>query len=108
MNQSITIIDADYKQWLKELVMRYRNSQIKAALKVNTEQLFFNLSLGKDIAERQAENKYGSRFYAALSRDLKDEIPGVEGLSTQSFDGDSTDFRLDALDDLARRFACET
>ncbi len=47
MNQSITIIDADYKQWLKELVMRYRNSQIKAALKVNTEQLFFNLSLGK-------------------------------------------------------------
>lgn len=81
MNQSITIIDADYKQWLKELVMRYRNSQIKAALKVNTEKLFFNLSLGKDIAERQAENKYGSRFYAALSRDLKDEIPGVEGLS---------------------------
>ena len=48
---------------------------------MNTEQLLFNLSLGKDIAERIDENKYGSRFYANLSRDLREEIPGVEGLS---------------------------
>ena len=81
MDKSITIIDSDYKDWVKSLAQRYRQCQIKAAIKVNTEQLLFYLSLGKDIAERQAENKYGSRFYASLSRDLKEEIPGVEGLS---------------------------
>jgi predicted nuclease of restriction endonuclease-like (RecB) superfamily len=66
---------------VKALVVSYRQSQIKAAVKVNTEQLLFNLSLGKDIVERQEENKYGSKFYASLSRDLKEEIPDVEGLS---------------------------
>ncbi len=79
--KDITIIDAAYKQWLKTLAVRYRKSQIKAAVKVNTEQILFNLSLGKDIAERQEENKYGSQFYATLSKDLKEEIPGVVGLS---------------------------
>ena len=41
----------------------------------------FNLSLGKDIAEREAENKYGTKFYAILSKDLKRDLPDVEGLS---------------------------
>ena len=81
MSKTISIIDNDYKQWVKALVVRYRQSQIKAAVKVNTEQLLFNLSLGKDIVERQEENKYGSKFYTSLSRDLKEEIPDVEGLS---------------------------
>lgn len=78
---NITILDSEYKKWVKDLALRYRKSQIKAAVKVNTEQLFFYLSLGKDIADRQVENKYGSNFYANLSRDLKEEIPGIEGLS---------------------------
>jgi predicted nuclease of restriction endonuclease-like (RecB) superfamily len=79
--ENLTIIDTEYKQWVKNLVVRYRQSQIKAAIKVNTEQILFNLSLGKDIAEREEENIYGSKFYATLSRDLKEEIPDVEGLS---------------------------
>lgn len=81
MSKSITILDKNYTHWVKNLVIRYRQCQIKAAVKVNTEQLLFNLSLDKDIAERQDENKYGSKFYATLSRDLKKEIPDVEGLS---------------------------
>ena len=81
MSKSINILDKEYVLWVKSLVKRYRQSQIKAAVKVNTVQLLFNLSLGKDIAERQAENAYGSKFYAILSKDLKRELPDVEGLS---------------------------
>ena len=33
MSKSISIIDKDYKQWVKALVIRYRQSQIKAAVK---------------------------------------------------------------------------
>ena len=41
MSRSLTIIDADYKNWVKELSQRYRRSQIKAAVKVNNEVLKF-------------------------------------------------------------------
>ena len=49
MGRSLTIIDADYKNWVKELGQRYRRSQIKAAVKVNNEVLKFYWELGRDI-----------------------------------------------------------
>ena len=35
--KSINILDKDYIHWVKELSSRYRKSQIKAAVKVNSE-----------------------------------------------------------------------
>ena len=35
-------IDSKYVQWLNEVKSRYRSAQIKAAVKVNAEQLLFN------------------------------------------------------------------
>lgn len=37
MDKSIGILDKDYTLWVKELVKRYRSSQIKAATKVNRD-----------------------------------------------------------------------
>ncbi len=51
MNKSITILDKDYTQWVKDIVKQYRQSQIKAAIKVNEEQLMFNWLLVHDIVE---------------------------------------------------------
>ena len=84
MDKSIGILDRDYSLWVKELVKRYRGSQIKVAIKVNKELLRYYLELGRDIEEQQADNKYGSKFYATLSRDLRHEVPDVEGLSETS------------------------
>lgn len=84
MATSINILDYDYTLWVKELVKRYRRSQIKAAVKINRELLHYYWKLGKDIEELQADNKYGSKFYATLSRDLRSEMPDVEGLSETS------------------------
>lgn len=83
MSKSISIIDKDYKQWVKALVIRYRQSQIKAAVKVNKEVLRFYWELGKDIVERDAENHYGSRFYPSLSRDLKEALQ-TDGFSERN------------------------
>jgi hypothetical protein len=79
--KSITIIDQDYKEWVKDLSARYRQSQLKAAVKVNTEKLLFNYSLGRDIVEMHVEERWGEGVIMQLSQDLKTEIPGVEGLS---------------------------
>lgn len=84
MSKSISILDKDYLQWIKELGSRYRRSQIKAAVKVNGEVLRFYWELGKDIVERDAENHYGSKFYTTLSRDLKAEIQDANGLSERN------------------------
>jgi hypothetical protein len=83
MDKSISIIDKDYKQWVKALVLRYRQSQIKAAVKVNQEVLRFYWELGKDIVERDAENHYGSKFYPSLSRDLKEALQ-TDGFSERN------------------------
>ena len=64
-----------------ELAKRYRSSQIKAATKVNDEMLRFYWSVGEDIVRRQYENRYGSHFYANLSKDLKRELGLRQGFS---------------------------
>lgn len=78
------IIDKEYKNWISELSQKYRNSQIKAAVAVNTEMLRFYWELGRGIVARQNENKYGSGFFEQLSRDLKEAIPDAKGFSVKS------------------------
>ena len=73
----ITILDKDYLAWVQTLCERYRISQIRAAVKVNKEMLQYYWLLGKEITERGDENKYGSAFYATLSRDLRNRLPDL-------------------------------
>ena len=75
MGKQITILDKEYKNWIKDLSSRYRKSQIKAALKVNDEMLHFYYDLGKDIVRMKAESKWGSGFMKNLSSDLKEQNP---------------------------------
>lgn len=75
MNKPINILDKNYLQWVDELCKRYRQSQVKAAVKVNTEMLKFYWSLGRDIVVLKAEARWGSKFMANLSRDLKERNP---------------------------------
>lgn len=84
MDKSISILDKDYLQWVQELCKRYRQSQIKAAMHVNKEMLRFYWDLGRDIVGREEENRYGSKFYATLSRDLRHLLPDAEGLSERN------------------------
>lgn len=77
MGKSINILDKDYTQWVKELSLRYRRSQIKAAVKVNQEMLIFYWELGRDIVVMKAESRWGSGFMKNLSRDLKEVNPGA-------------------------------
>ena len=74
-------INKEYAEWLKSLSLRFRQSQIKAAVKVNSELLKFYWSLGQDIVERDFENTYGSEFFKNLSLDLKEEFPDTKGFS---------------------------
>ena len=74
-------IDGEYANWIKDLSLRFRQSQIKAAIRVNSEMLRFYFSLGADIVNKKAESRWGDGFFKNLSRDLQNELPDVRGFS---------------------------
>lgn len=79
--KNVIQIDDNYKRWLGELSDRFRSSQIKAAVRVNSEMLQFYWSLGRDISQMGLTAKYGSGFYKRLSADLKEIFPDVNSFS---------------------------
>lgn len=77
----MAIITSEYKNWIGELKQRIRQSQIKAAVKVNTELLQLYWQLGGEIVEKQQNAKWGDGFLKQLSADLMAEFPEMNGFS---------------------------
>ena len=77
-------VDKDYIQWIQDIKQRFRNSQIKAAVKVNSEQLLFNWQLGRDLVVRKSEEKWGSGIVEQVSLDLQAELPEAKGFSARN------------------------
>ena len=80
----LSILDDDYQRWISSLKKRYRQSQIKAAVKVNAELISFYWALGRDIATMKPEEKWGKGFYKTLSRDLRESISDAKGFSPRN------------------------
>lgn len=75
------IAGKEYAQLLSSLKERFRTSQIKAAVKVNTSLLEFYWEMGRDISKLHEAAKWGSAFFDCLSLDLKTAFPGQSGFS---------------------------
>lgn len=73
--------DNDYRKWVKDLKQRYISARLKASVDANRTLLEYYWSLGRDIANKQYANTYGSSFYKNLSHDLRSEMPGEKGFS---------------------------
>lgn len=80
----LILTDPNYKAWLVELKQRVRQSQIKAAIKVNTQLLELYWQLGADIVEKQKSAVWGDKFLAQLSQDLMIEFPQMKGFSLRN------------------------
>jgi len=78
------VASRQYREWVKSLRTKIRRAQAKAAVRVNVELLRLYWGMGRDIAEKRMEAKYGSGFFENLSRDLKLEFPGMEGFSVSN------------------------
>ena len=74
----------EYKEWLFELKSKIKQSQIKAALAVNSQLIQLYWDLGKQIAEKQETAKWGSGFIDQLSKDLQAEFPDMKGFSAKN------------------------
>ena len=83
-NKTLSILDNDYLNWIGDLKKRYRQSQIKAAIKVNSELIRFYWELGRDIVNMKSEARWGKSFIDTLSRDLKKEFSDSLGFSPRN------------------------
>ncbi|GHV39439.1 hypothetical protein FACS1894179_04340 [Bacteroidia bacterium] len=75
------IKDSEFREWLIDLKGRIRQSQLKAAIKVNSELLRLYWDLGHDIVVRQMDAVWGSGFFEKLSKELMKEFPEMKGFS---------------------------
>ena len=77
-------LDEDYAVWMADLKTRYRKAQVRAAIKVNAEQLLFNWQLGRDLVQKKAEERWGAGVVEQVSMDLKAEFPPATGFSARN------------------------
>ena len=81
VSRDMMTADEGYVQWMADIKQRFRQSQVKAAVRVNTAMLEFYWSLGRDMVELRAESKWGSGFFDQLSLDLRTAFPEETGFS---------------------------
>lgn len=78
------ILDQDYRQWLIGLKGKIRESQFRAAVRVNETLLRLYWDMGREITERQKNARWGSRFLLQLSKDLHAAFPDMKGFSLRN------------------------
>lgn len=80
----MNLLDVEYKNWLIDLKLKIRSSQIKAAMSVNSALIVFYWDLGMQICDKEINAKWGLSFIDKLSKDLKEEFPGMGGFSSKN------------------------
>lgn len=78
---NIIKINEKYKVWLSEVGNKFKQSQIKAATKVNEEMLHFYFWLGGKLYFLKSEVNLGNAFYSEVSNDLQEILPMVKSFS---------------------------
>ncbi|MGN0364285.1 MAG: YhcG family protein [Bilifractor sp.] len=84
MENNMVTTDENYRKWIRDISSRFRQSQLKAAVKVNDEMLRFYWLLGRDMEEKKQQYAWGSDFYFQVSQDLRKALPDVKSFSKRN------------------------
>lgn len=70
-----------YVQWMADIKQRFRQSQVKAAVRVNTAMLEFYWSVGRDLVALRAEERWGAGVVKQFALDMRQAFPDETGFS---------------------------
>lgn len=73
--------DKEYVEWLADVKARFRQSQIKASIRVNTAMLEFYWSIGRDLVALRAEERWGAGVVKQFALDMQQAFPDITGFS---------------------------
>ena len=75
------LADSNYVEWLSNVKARFRQSQIKASIRVNTAMLEFYWSIGRDLVTLRAEERWGTGVVKQFALDMRQAFPNETGFS---------------------------
>ena len=84
MTDAIAWASPDYEQFLHGLKDRIRQAQVRSALAVNRELVLLYWQIGREILQRQAKQRWGSKVIERLAQDLRSEFPDIKGFSPRN------------------------
>lgn len=73
--------DKEYVEWLSDVKARFRQSQIKASVRVNTSMLELYWSIGRDLVALRAEERWGAGVVKQFALDMRQAFPNEKGFS---------------------------
>lgn len=77
-------LPSDYPQFLAELKGHIRETQVRAALAVNSELVQLYWRIGYQILQRQQQQGWGAKVVDQLAQDLRQEFPEASGFSPRN------------------------
>jgi predicted nuclease of restriction endonuclease-like (RecB) superfamily len=83
-SKKIQKLPSDYAAFLKTIKQHISESRIQAYRAVNKELIGLYWNIGREIALRQKRDGWGKSIVEKLSYDLREELPGTSGFSTQN------------------------
>lgn len=75
------LADKDYVEWVADVKHRYRQSQVRASVRVNTTMLEFYWSVGRDLLRMRAEERWGAGVVKQFALDMRQAFPNETGFS---------------------------
>ena len=75
------LADKEYVEWVADVKHRYRQSQVRASVRVNTTMLEFYWSVGRDLVRMRAEQKWGAGVVKQFALDMRETFPNEKGFS---------------------------
>lgn len=73
--------DTKYVAWLADVKTRFRQSQTRASIRVNTAMLEFYWSIGRDLVALRAEERWGAGVVKQFALDMRQAFPDITGFS---------------------------
>ena len=81
VSRDMMTADEGYVQWMADIKQRFRQSQVKAAVRVNTAMLEFYWSVGRDLVALRAEERWGAGVVKQFALDMRQAFPDETGFS---------------------------
>ena len=81
VSRDMMTADEGYVQWMADIKQRFRQSQVKAAVRVNTAMLEFYWSVGRDLVALHAEERWGAGVVKQFALDMRQAFPDETGFS---------------------------
>ncbi|MCA9833304.1 MAG: DUF1016 family protein [Thermomicrobiales bacterium] len=86
MSNEIATTPSSYGLLLADIKLSVQRAQTRAILAVNSELIRLYWQVGFLIENRQELEGWGKSVIPRLSRDLRNELPGIKGFSTRNID----------------------